>query len=360
MFKTGLYVRISKNDSLNDSIENQKEILKNYCKKNKIFNYEIFCDNGYTGTNFNRPEFQKMINKVKTGIINTIIVKDFSRLGRDYIETGNYIENIFPRYNVRFISILDSYDSYNEFNDYMPFKFILNDMYSKDISKKIRSSLENKKRQGLYLGSKAPYGYSKYNKYFLKLNHECHIVKFIFYLFLNGTTTNKIAKILTGLNISTPSGDKIWSCKTIRDILKNQVYTGDLVQGKRKRISYKCRKNVNVCESDYIICKDNHSLIIDYSIWNLVQQKLLMRKKNKPNLKYKDILWCKECNKKINILYNYKRNKAYTSCSSYRNKNSCHPHYFNYYEIEKLVMDESNIEKIYIDKDKNIQIKRSF
>lgn len=359
MIKAGLYVRISKNDPLNESIENQKEILRNYCITKNIFDYEIFCDNGYSGTNFERPEFKKMFEKIKSGVINTVIVKDFSRLGRDYIETGNFIEKVFPRYNVRCISILDGYDSYDELNDYMPFKFILNDMYSKDISKKIRSSLENKKKQGLYLGSKAPYGYDKFNKYYLVLNNECHIVKFIFNLFIDNINANKIAKILTNLNILSPNGNKRWSCKTIKDILANPVYTGDLVQGKRKRISYKCRKIVNVCKENFIVCKCNHPMIIDYNTWDTAQKKLIINKKEKLYFKYKDMLWCKECNKKINILYNYKRGHAFTSCSSYRNKRICTPHYFNYNEIEKRISDEKNIQKIYIDKDKNIQIKRS-
>lgn len=359
MIKAGLYVRISKNDPYNESIENQKEILKKYCENNNIYKYEFFCDNGYTGTNYERPEFQKMFNKIKKNEINTVIVKDFSRLGRDYIETGNFIEKIFPQFNIRCISILDEYDSYDELDDYMPFKFILNDMYSKDISKKIRSSLETKKKQGLYLGSKAPYGYDKFNKYYLILNNDCHIVKFIYYLFIHNYSANKIAKILSNMNIPTPSGNKNWTCKTIIDILSNPIYTGDLVQGKKKRISYKCRKIVNVCKENYIICKDNHSPIINKNIFDLIQKKLVRNKKNKPNFKFDGLIWCKECNKKINILYNYKRKIAYTSCSSYRNKKNCSPHFFKYNEILNKIENLDNIEKIYIDQNKDIQIKRS-
>ena len=165
-YKAALYIRLSKEDenkkSINsESIENQIDLLKEYAKKNNYFVFDIYIDDGYTGTNFNRPEFNRLIKDIETKKVNMIIVKDLSRFGRDYILTGYYLEMYFPSKNVRFISILDNYDSINNLNEYMPFKSIINDMYSRDNSKKIKAALRIKQQMGKWVGGCTPFGYKK-------------------------------------------------------------------------------------------------------------------------------------------------------------------------------------------------------
>ncbi|MEG0021624.1 MAG: recombinase family protein [Bacilli bacterium] len=351
-----LYIRLSVNDPKCESINNQKYLLIEYCRIHEFQVYDIYIDNGYTGTNFKRPEFNRLLNDFKN--FDIIITKDFSRLGRDYIETGKYIEKVFPENNKRYISILDKYDSIEENNDYTPFKFIINEMYSKDLSKKIRSSLKSKKEQGLFLGSKAPYGYSKSNYDLLINNEECKVVKKIYSLYLKGYNCNKIARYLSELHYFTPSKKEKWSSKTVNDILHNQTYIGDLVQGKKKRISHKCKYEIKIPKEDYIIVKKKHTPIISEKDFIKVQKKMEESKKIRPVFKYDGSLYCKECGHKISILYNNKRNKAYLSCSYYRKTKKCTPHSMNYNCLLEKITDDELIEKIIIDKDRNIEIKK--
>ena len=163
--KAGLYIRLSINDSLNDSINNQTNILKEYCYINNISIYDIYIDNGYTGTNYNRPEFNRLIRDIEKNYVDTVITKDFSRLGRDYIETGKYIEKYFPENNIRYISILDNYDSNSNIDDYIPFKFIINEMYSK----KLKVVYMPKKRKVYFLEVKHLMAIKKLINIILKL-----------------------------------------------------------------------------------------------------------------------------------------------------------------------------------------------
>lgn len=362
MNNAGLYVRLSVTDTDSDSINNQIDILKEYCYINNFNIYDIYVDNGYTGTNYNRPSFNRLINDIDLKRISIVITKDFSRLGRDYIETGNYIEKIFPIKNIRYISILDNYDSYNNSNDYTPFKFIINEMYSKDLSKKIRSSLYQKKKQGLYLGAKAPYGYNKINKYYLEINNdEAKIVKYIFNSYINGKNSNTIAKYLTDRHILTPSKKDVWNTKTIRDILTNQVYIGNMVQGKRKRINYKIRKEIKNVNSNYIIVNNTHEAIISITVFNKANEYINKSKNKKTEYFLKGILKCKECGSNISILKSKNKKNPYTSCPNYRNNKKCKPHTMNYNKIEEFITkfyDYNLIDSILIDNNKNIEIKK--
>lgn len=291
-YKVGIYIRLSKEDEKkgidneSESIKNQRKLIYKYLEENKINCYKEYIDDGYTGTNFDRPGFQNLINDIEKKKINMLITKDLSRLGRDYIKTGYYIEDYFPRKNIRYISILDGIDTYENTtsNELAPFKALFNDMVSKDTSKKIKSILRNKKEQGLFLGSKAPYGYKKdkNNKNKLIINkEESLIVKKIFKLAIEGKSNLSIANYLNDEKISSPSNGK-WSSSSIYNILKNEEYTGCLISNVWTSISYKNRKRIKRNKEEWIIIKNTHPKIIDEKTYKLANEnKQRLRKINK-------------------------------------------------------------------------------
>ena len=269
-FKVGIYIRLSRDDGNieSDSIVSQRSLLNQYIKENNYNLIDEYVDDGFTGTNFERPSFKRMIKDIESGKINMIITKDMSRLGRDYIGTGELIEKYFPNKNVRYIAINDGIDTFidNTNNDIAPFKAIMNDMYAKDISKKVKTSLHSRMKEGLYVSGRCPFGYMKdpTNKNHLVINEkQSETVKLIFDLALKGNTYHYIAQELTKRKIKTPASyyNYVWNTKcintnclsqeygvwvdtTIKAILTNQIYVGDTVQGKTKKINYKLKKTV--------------------------------------------------------------------------------------------------------------------
>ena len=251
IYNVGLYIRLSREDDdknyESESITNQKSLLLQYAKENNLRVYDIYIDDGFSGTNFDRPGFIRLIKDIENKKINMVITKDMSRLGRDYIGTGELVEKFFPEHNVRYIAVTDNIDTYlnSTNNDIAPFKAIMNDFYAKDISKKIKSSLKAKMKDGKYVGGRAPFGYTKDkdNKNQLIVDSEqAIVVKRIFDMALNGLSYYKIADILTSEGIKTPASYynfewfgnynptfNKWNAKTIYDILNNRIYTGDLV-----------------------------------------------------------------------------------------------------------------------------------
>ena len=205
-FNVGIYIRLSREDDdkveVSESIVNQRSLLIQYVNENNLRLVDIYIDDGYSGTNFNRPEFNRLIKDIEIGKINMIITKDMSRLGRDYIETGRYIEKYFPEHHVRYVAVTDNIDTYldNTNNDIAPFKAIMNDMYAKDISKKIKSSLRAKQKEGKWVGGRTPFGYRKdpnnKNKLII-FEEQAVIVRRIFDMCLEGLTCYKIALKLT-------------------------------------------------------------------------------------------------------------------------------------------------------------------
>ena len=295
IYNVGLYIRLSREDGdkhESESITNQKSLLLQYTKENNLRVYDIYIDDGFSGTNFDRPAFKRLISDIESKKINMVITKDMSRLGRDYIGTGELVEKYFPSKEVRYIAVTDNIDTYldSSNNDIAPFKAIMNDMYAKDISKKIKSSLKAKQKEGKWVGGRTPFGYDKDpdNKNHLVVNTEqASIVKRIFDLSIDGLSYFKIAKKLTEENVKTPAqyysfewknhydlkyGQ--WHSKTIQDILTNRIYTGDLVQNKRNKVNYKIKKVVKNNPSDYIVVENTHEAIIDKDTFNEVQSKL--------------------------------------------------------------------------------------
>ncbi len=284
-FNVGLYLRLSKETSekQSESIINQKMFLTDYAMKNGFNIVEIFVDDGYTGTNFERPGFKRMLDFIKSGKIDTVITKDLSRLGRDYIETGNYVEKIFPSMGIRYIAVSDGIDTLYD-NDFGPFKSVINDMYSKDISKKVKVALTAKRISGEFVGAAPPYGYkrSKNNKNTLVIDDKVSKnVKMIFKLFNGGMSINSIAKKLTSMGIQTPSSYKNlknksykWSDVTVKNILTNQVYVGNMVQHKTQKLSYKLQKRIDVPQEEQILIKNTHCPIVSKALFLKAQKRL--------------------------------------------------------------------------------------
>ena len=346
-FRVGLYMRLSREDGDKEessSVTNQREILKRYCQEQENFFIVIeYVDDGYTGTNFDRPGFKQMIEDIEAGIIDTVITKDLSRLGRERLGVGHYTEIYFPEHNVRYIALLDNIDTYMDagMNDMAPFKGVINDMYVRDISKKIRSSLIERKKAGNFLGVTAPYGYEKdpNNKFHLVINEkEVEVVKRVFRLYLEGNGLTRIAQILTKDGVPVPGESRdigktrktalysSWKQTTIRRILDNRVYLGELVQFKRRKINYKSKRRITVPEEERYICKGTHEAIIDEESFNAVQNILKKNKSfkgTKHDYLFKGLLFCSECGARLNITYSNYALKKYgeyrytTICYSY-------------------------------------------
>lgn len=383
-WKVGIYTRISRDDEVNkesESIINQRNYLTEYILNEKNMEiYDYYNDDGYTGTDFNRPAFTRMFNDIKEGNINTIIVKDLSRLGRNYIFLGEYLEHIFPLYDLRVISVNDNLDNYKDpecFNNILvPFKNLLNDEYARDISIKVKSSLNAKRYNGEYVGSIAPFGYLKdpnnKNKLIIDKN-TAPTVKLIFDLAYKDYSYSKIASYLNDLHILNPASYKeinfnqknisntlnklnTWSSSSISTILKNRVYCGDLVQSKTKTISYKVHKIIRKDEEDMIIVKNVHEAIIDRKIFDKVQEKIKSRTKNITNSSnlslFSGYLRCFDCQYKMKkaqagFRQDHKTKDYYYYCSTYNNKskNLCTSHRITGEILEKKVLQKLN-EKI--------------
>ena len=381
-FNVGLYIRLSCEDDdkvyESESITNQKSLLLQYVKENDLKIYDIYIDDGYSGTNFDRPNFNRLLSDIELGRVDMVITKDMSRLGRDYIGTGNLIEKYFPEHNVRYIAVTDNIDTFldNSNNDIAPFKAIMNDMYAKDISKKIKSSLRAKQKEGKFVGGRTPFGYNKDpdNKNHLVVNEEqALVVKKIFNMCLEGLSFFKIAKRLTDENVKTPAqyynfewknnyhlkyGE--WHSKTIRDILTNQMYIGDMVQNRRSKVNYKVKKVVKNNPKDYIIVENTHEPIIDKEAFYEVQKRIpknVGRNEKKENYLLDGLLYCGDCGHRISVASRRKKDgRCYTICNYYRTymkQKFCTTHSNNYDELEKIII-KLLVDKClnYINKDK--------
>lgn len=370
-YKVALYIRLSKEDinkeekENSESIENQKQLLLKYVNENNYELYDIYIDDGYTGTNFNRPSFMRMISDIDEKKVNMVIVKDLSRLGRDYILTGYYTEMWFPKNKVRFVSLLDSIDSLKESNELMPFKSLINDMYSKDNSKKIKAALRIKQQLGKWVGGCPPFGYMSdpQDKNHLVINNEeKNIVYIIFMLFLKGKSFSEISNYLFLNNIDSPNvkrgkrknTNNKWSTTTIKSILKNQLYTGDMVQNRRKKINYKLKSIVNNSKEEWIIIPNTHEPIVTKEMFNevedMINRKINNRNKSNSYL-LSGLIYCYECKKRMTI--QIIKNKRYLICNTYKKNSKCHlctTHSNGYDSLEKRII---MIIKSFIDKKMN-------
>jgi len=366
-YKVGIYIRLSREDEEkpnykeSESIGNQRMLLMQYLEQNNLNLTREYVDDGFSGTNFDRPGFNQLKQDIENGIINMVITKDLSRLGRDYIESGHYVEKYFPERHIRYIALLDNIDTAldNSNNDMAPFKFVFNDMYAKDISKKIRSVLQSKKAEGLYLGNSAPYGYVKDpdNKYHLVVDSiSGDVVKTIYRLFLQGQGTMQIADYLSERKIPIPSeysnkkrGIKslnygLWATSTIRFILSNEVYIGTIVQSKKKKVNYKSKKFITLPEEDWIRVTDMHEPLVSKEDFERVRKLVEVTKGGKiikTDYLFKGLLKCHECGGYIGIRTPDKNGNIYGRCQRYGRYGKfdiCSPHNFNYEILEEQLL----------------------
>lgn len=367
-YVAGIYTRISSDDGVIDkesnSITTQKQILTRYAQENGYRIAEYYVDDGYSGTNFERPAFKRMMADIEMGKINLVLVKDLSRLGRNHLLTGNYTDIIFKQYNVRFIAVGDGVDTLYDDNDIAPFKNILNEMYARDISKKQKASMANRRANGLFTGNAPPFGYKldPEKKHHLIIDEPAaKVVRYIFELALQGLGGRAIGTILQNERIPRPSeryaelGYKCvkpvekkyaWPEQTIRKMLHDRIYTGAMVGNKRPTVSFQLKKRIKSSEDELVIVEGTHESIIDKDTFETVQRMLAVRHKDvslEPMGVLNGILRCADCGKTMtrNTMQNGKK-REYYSCRTYRNygKEYCTHHFLPSAEAQETILND--------------------
>ena len=367
---TALYERLSRDDELqgdSNSIVNQKAMLEKYANENGFRNPRHFTDDGYSGTNFNRPAWQELISLVDVGKVDTIIVKDMSRIGRNYLEVGMYTEVKFPNSNIRFIAVNNGIDSDNQQdNDFTPFLNIINEFYVKDTSKKIRASAKTKGESGEHLTANPPYGYMKdpdNPKQWIVDDEAARVVKRIFNLCLESYGTSQIARILKDDKIETPTAYRIrnganftkapenpyaWSARTISFILGRQEYLGHTVNFKTNKPSYKSKKKVLNPPEMWKIFENTHEAIIDEETFNRVQE--LREKRRRPTKTgktnmFSGVAMCADCGGRMSFSTrkDFDETQDYFVCYTARSKGkeACSTHY-----IRAAVLEEGTLKNL--------------
>lgn len=363
-----LYCRLSQDDGKegeSNSISNQKDILLAYAHSNGLYNTEFFIDDGISGTTFKRPGFQRMQELIDQGQVSTVIVKDLSRFGRNYLEVGNYLEIIYPTRGVRFIAIQENVDSLqNNSTELVPFSNIFNEWYSAQTSKKIRAVHQQRSKDGKRVGAAVPYGYIRDEKdrdIWYVDDEAAKVVRMIFDLFLEGYGTTKIATILQEKRILTPTayhlqngkrthhklvGDPyFWQGTSVAHILDNYQYTGCTVNFITTRISYKIRKKRVNNKSDWVIIPDTQPAIIDGYTFDRVQQLRKNRhrctKTGKTSV-FSNLVFCADCGAKLNFCAIRKAGSTYGyfRCSQYKSgRGKCTSHYISNNVLTRIVIE---------------------
>ena len=343
---TALYCRLSRDDgteSESNSISNQRTLLQQKAKEYGLTNTRCYVDDGFTGTNFNRPGFQQMLEDIDLGYVSTVMVKDLSRLGRDYVSVGHYTDIYFPEHNVRFIAVNDMVDSADGENELAPFKNIMNEMYARDISRKCRSSHRLRGNMGIPL-SQLPYGYRKSpdtkGKWIID-PEPAKVVQRIFRLFLEGNGVETIAHMLQEDQVMIPlaywfsqglkrGGRRAhtdpyrWNMNTVWKILHQREYCGDVINFKTYSKSFKNKKRLENPEENWKVFHEAHEPIIDRDTFELVQNRLGKTKHRKPKPEngeksiFTDLLYCADCGRKLWFHLNTARNIRFFICSNYK------------------------------------------
>lgn len=368
-YKAALYCRLSVDDGSfggSVSIETQKILLEQYCKDHKITDYKFYCDDGCSGTNFDRPSFKKMLSDIDEGKINLVIVKDLSRFGRNYVEAGMYVQR-FTDSNIRFIAADDNYDSLVNSDDLLfPIKNVVNEMYARDVSKKTKAAKKAKARDGQFIGSKAPFGYKidPNDRHHLIVDEPAaQVVKRIFRLASEGVGYNKMAKIfreekvltpIAYFNLNNPDYFKSdywrkefdWHVTSIRAILNNEVYLGKLVYGKQRNKSMKSKEKVRNPKEDWIVVENCHEPIITQELWDTVHK--ILNAKHRPAKAgevqmFAGLLYCSDCGHCLTYSQKQRKDGSYHgaySCWMYKThgKEYCASHYITFDTIYELVL----------------------
>ena len=324
-YHVALYIRLSKedeNEGPSESVTNQKSLLNEFVQQHRLSVYDTYIDDGWSGTNFDRPDFQRMIADIEARKVNMVITKDLSRLGRDYILTGHYMERYFPEKRVRYISLLDGIDTGvdSTANDITPFRAIMNDMYAKDISKKIKSVKRDKQRKGQFIGGKPVYGYKMHptekNKIVID-EGAAPMVRRIFGMALDGMSCRQIAARLNAEGVPAPATyaglpipkpgpyTGLWSSERISDMLQNETYIGNMVQGRSVKISYKSKKCLKQSPENWVVVEGTHEPLIDAETFRKVRLLVNSRKHTRSrtyDFLLKGLIFCHECGYPLAVL----------------------------------------------------------
>ena len=324
-YHAALYIRLSKEDESegpSQSVQNQESLLREFVQQHRLSVYDTYIDDGWSGTNFDRPAFQRMIADIEAKKVNMVITKDLSRLGRDYILTGHYMERYFPEHRVRYISLLDGIDTGvdSTANDITPFRAIMNDMYAKDISKKIKSVKRDKQRKGQFIGGKPVYGYKMHptEKNKIVIDEEvAPIVRRIFAMALSGMSCRNIATLLNQEGVPTPATyanlpvvrpgpyTGLWSSERISDMLQNETYIGNMVQGRSVKISYKSKKCLKQNPANWVVVEGTHEPLVDLETFQKVRMLVNSRKHTRSrtyDFLLKGLIFCHECGYPLAVL----------------------------------------------------------
>ena len=368
IYRAVIYIRLSEADegksyeSESESITNQRNLLMNFVKEKGFIFVGEYVDDGYSGTNFERPGFTKMIEDIKNKMANLVIVKDLSRLGRDHVMTGYYIENFFPENNIRFISLQENYDSAinQASNDSSTFIIACNDYYSRQNSIKIRSVLNDKRKKGKFIGSNPSYGYMKdpnEKGHLIPDPEYAPVVKKIFEMAANGVGLSDITSYLNDNKIKTPSSlkrknpnskmryNEQWTTSSVKKILKNRMYTGDMVQSTQTKVNYKSKKKKALPKSNWDIVPGTHEPLVDKLTFERIQGNVKRTNKSiskRDKRLFENLLFCKECGNALTITYRKNHNYWTINCNKYARdprRRLCEPHFMPYEKLEEALLE---------------------
>lgn len=369
-FRTAIYCRLSKDDEQKGesaSIQNQRDMLEHYVKAKGWNLFDVYIDDGYTGLNTNRPSFQRLIGDIEDKKIDIVITKDLSRLGRNYLQTGYYTENFFPKNGVRYIAVNDGVDTLQDNNEIVPFKNVLNEFYSRDVSKKMKSAYLTRARQGKFTGCLAPFGYMKNpnDTHLLMIDEETSwIVEKIYDLAINGYGVQAIRRILFDEKIPTPTwwnrkkglrnkttkleqtvkgGEYWWDCTTIKEIVENPVYLGHTASQKAN-YKFKVGWLSDKPKDDWIVVENTHEPIVSEDTYKMANEKMESRKrpfKTGEESIFAGLVKCPDCGKALNLGRNNSKNKEkLLTCNTYRRygKNLCSQHRIYFDTLYSIVL----------------------
>lgn len=361
---TALYCRLSRDDDLggdSNSIVHQKEILGEYAKRHGFSNPTYYVDDGYSGTNFNRPDFQRMLKDIESGLVGAVIVKDMSRFGRNYIMVGYYTEILFEQAGIWFIAVNDGVDNEHDCDEFTPFRNIINEWYARDTSKKVKAVLRAKGTSGKHLSAIPPYGYMKDpadKSHWIIEEEAATVVREIFKMYVEGKSTNQIAGILNERKIDSPlvhfvkngmpnrankSGNPVWSGPSIYNMLEQEAYMGCTVNFKTVKKSYKSKDQIFLPREEWKIFENTQEPIIDKDTFAIVQQmresrRVPRRVDAEPNI-FAGLLVCADCGKPLSrhMGASTNRNTAYV-CMHYRKQQGCTPHHITLRALSEVVL----------------------
>ncbi len=380
-YMAAIYLRLSKDDegtAESSSIDTQRKMLRSYAKEHGFTVYDEYVDDGWSGTNFERPGFKRMIADIEDKKVNLILLKDLSRLGRDYILTGQYTEIYFPSKSVRCIAINDGYDSDSPYNDVVPFKNVLNEMYARDTSKKIRSAFLAHMREGEHVGCFPPYGYKRdpeNPRRFVIDEPAAEIVREIYQMALQGVGNREIARILNKRKVPTPLAYRCmnrnsleigkyrtkgeWIAPVIYKMLSNRTYLGEMIQHKTTKVSFKSDLQIKNSPEDWIVVPNTHEPIVDAETFTIVRRrsraKYVPKGGNFKNI-FAGLAWCDTCGRRMSPVHSRKRPYNLV-CAGYKQSGprACTTHGIHYTVLYDLVLKSLN-EQISISAEDRISI----